>query len=161
MAIKGYTTLSQILSLSIKCSLVSYSEHPLLFWGQEGDLTPLEKIQSVYSKPNWQGKMKVMVLKEFYECVWYSLRLPPAFSYNALGFLKDNLIQNISVRKNKVHLDCNDIYIIHIYYTQLQSITKVSLTIERYKGCSTEQIMLIAAVKNLYFFTCREKVHIG
>ena len=37
--------------------------------------------------------------------VWYSLRLAPVFYYNALGFLNDDLTQNISVRKNKVRLD--------------------------------------------------------
>ena len=31
--------------------------------------------------------------------VWYSLRLPPAFSYYALGDLNDNPTKNISVRK--------------------------------------------------------------
>ena len=48
--------------------------------------------------------------------VWYSLRLPPTFSYNALGYLNENVTQNISIRKNKVHLDYNDIHFIHIYY---------------------------------------------
>ena len=37
--------------------------------------------------------------------VWYKLRLPSAFSYSALSYLNENLTQNISVRKNKVHLD--------------------------------------------------------
>ena len=49
--------------------------------------------------------------------VWYSWRLPPAFSYNALGYLKGTQTQNILVRKNKVHLDYNDIHFIHIYRT--------------------------------------------
>ena len=48
--------------------------------------------------------------------MWYSLRLPPALSYNAFGYLNDNQTQNILVRKNKVHLDY-DIDFIHIYST--------------------------------------------
>ena len=38
--------------------------------------------------------------------VWYSLRVLPAFFYNALGYLNENLTQNISVRKkHRVNLD--------------------------------------------------------
>ena len=58
--------------------------------------------------------------------MWYTLKLSPAFSYNALGYLNENLTQNILVRKNKVHLYKNDIYFIHISYTQLQNMTTVS-----------------------------------
>ena len=48
--------------------------------------------------------------------VWQSLKLPPAFSYNALGNLKENLTQNILVRQSKVHLDKNDIFYSHILH---------------------------------------------
>ena len=48
-------------------------------------------------------KYQLMIIKKFYiteiHCVWYSLKLLPAFSYNVLGYLNDNLTQNISVRE--------------------------------------------------------------
>ena len=34
--------------------------------------------------------------------MWYSLRQPPAFPYNALGYLISDLTQNISVRRKTV-----------------------------------------------------------
>ena len=62
-------------------------------------------------------------------CVWYPLRLPLAFSYNALGFRKENLTQNISVRKNKVRLDKHDIYLYVYILHIIAERDKVSQTI--------------------------------
>ena len=84
------------------------------------------------------------------------------FFFNAFGFLNDNLTQTISVKKSKVHLDKHNIYLyLHTYIVHIiTKHDKLCQTIKSYKSCSTEQAVLISAVKNIFFW-CGEKVHMG
>ena len=86
---------------------------------------------------------------------WYSLRLPPVFSYNVLDYLNDNRTQNFFGKEKQSPFSRQRHNFIYIYCTRLQSTTKVYETIKkkRYKSCSTEQAVLIAAVKKLTFFS--------
>ena len=59
------------------------------------------------------------------------------------------------------HFNKNDIYFIHIYYTQLQNMTNVPNHKKVYKSYLSEQVMLMAAVKTYIFLWCKEKVCCG
>ena len=56
--------------------------------------------------------------------VWYSLKLPPAFSYYAVGYLNDNLTHNISVSRLQRYT-----FYAHILHT----ITKHDKSVPNYK----------------------------
>ena len=75
------------------------------------------------------------------------MKLPLAFSYNALGYLNNNLTQNVSVRKYKVYLGYNNMYFIHIYSThnyktwqRSQNIKKVTKAVSWNKKCWMQQL---------------------
>ena len=97
--IKGYFTLIQNWSQTIRCSLVSYSAHIFLVCGRVGgDSISLQGVQLAYSKPHQQDKMLMKkiwsVIQTTNVCMWGDGIHPMWFKlalhvHSSMEFLRD------------------------------------------------------------------------